>query len=226
MGAPVHLGLISGDQMLAVAALAESEGHDVRVTRQQNLVVTGIRDVDTATRVLSEIGFPVDANRLRSNAIGCTGEPHCNFAVAETKGRLATLIEHLEDRFGNQVSELRLHLDGCPHACGQHWVGDLGFQGTTVRDAEGKRHQGYDVLLRGALGPVAAIGRPVFRRVPTEELNEVVERLIVAWLDERSPGESFRAFCDRKTDDELGDLIGREPARSRRGDKTPDEEAA
>ena len=222
----MHLGLISGDQMLAVAELAASQGRDVRLTRQQNLVVTGIADVESASATLGEIGFPVDANRLRSNAIGCTGEPHCNFAVAETKGRLGTLIEHLEGRFGNEVSELRLHLDGCPHACGQHWVGDLGFQGTTVRDAEGKRHQGYDILLRGALGPVAAIGRPVFRRVPTEELNETVESLIVAWLDARAPGESFRAYCDRTTDDELGVLIGREPARSRRGAKDLEEEAA
>ena len=226
IGAPVHLGLISGDQMLAVADLAAAQGRDIRLTRQQNLIVTGIGDVDSATAALGEIGFPVDANRLRSNAIGCTGEPHCNFAVAETKGRLGTLIEHLEGRFGHDVSELRLHLDGCPHACGQHWVGDLGFQGTTVRDAEGKRHQGYDILLRGALGPVAAIGRPVFRRVPTEELNETVESLIVAWLDARAPGESFRAYCDRTTDDELGVLIGREPARSRRGAKDLEEEAA
>ena len=95
-----------------------------------------------------------------------------------------------------------------------------------MRDAQGKRHQGYDILLRGALGPVAAIGRPVFRRVPTEELDETVERLIVAWLEGRADGESFRSFCDRSTDDELGVLIGREPARSRRGEKTPDEEAA
>ncbi len=82
------------------------------------------------------------------------------------------------------------------------------------------------MLLRGALGPVAAIGRPVFRRVPSEELNETVERLIVAWLDERGSEESFRAYCDRKTDDELGALIGREPARSRRDPRTTDEEAA
>ena len=224
IGVPVHVGLVSGDQMLALAELAASDGRDVRVTRQQNLVLTGVRDVERASAQLSEIGFPVDTNRLRSNSIACTGEPHCNFAVAETKTRLATLIEHLEGRFGDTVSELRLHLDGCPHACGQHWVGDLGFQGTTVRDDEGKRRQAYDVLLRGALGPVAAIGRPVFRRVPTEELNETVERLIVAWLDNRGPTETFRAYCDRTSDDELGALIGREAARSRRGETT--EEAA
>ena len=139
--------------------------------------------------------------------------------------RLGSLIEHLEARFGDDASGLRLHLDGCPHACGQHWVGDLGFQGTTVRDAEGRRHQAYDVLLRGALGPNAAIGRPVFRRVPTEELDEMVEGLIVGWLDRRRGSESFRSFCDRHTDDELGVLIGREPARSRRGVETAEEAA-
>jgi sulfite reductase beta subunit-like hemoprotein len=226
LGVPVHLGLISGDQMLAVGGLAATQGRDARVTRQQNLVLTGIADVDAVSAALGGIGFPVDANRLRSNAIGCTGEPHCNFAVAETKTRLHGLVEHLEGRFGNEVSELRLHLDGCPHACGQHWVGDLGFQGTTVRDADGKRRQAYDVLLRGALGPRAAIGRPVFRRVPTEELDETVELLVAAWLEGRTDGESFRSYCDRTTDDELGILIGREPARSRRGETTPEEEAA
>src|SRR5262245_21804841 len=69
LGVPVHLGLISGDQMIAVAELAESYGRDVRVTRQQNLVVTGVADVEPVAATLGEIGFPVDANRLRSNAI-------------------------------------------------------------------------------------------------------------------------------------------------------------
>ena len=220
VGAPAHLGLVSGDQMIRLAGLAESVGGDVRITRQQNFVLTGVPDADLE-RVLQEldgIGFPVDANRLRAGSIGCTGEPHCNFAVTETKSRLGSLIEHLEGRFGDEVSGLRLNLDGCPHACGQHWVGDLGFQGTTVRDEEGKRRQAYDVLLRGALGPRAAIGRPVFRRVPTEELDDAVAGLIVGWLDGRLENESFRSFCDRRSDDELGELIGREPARSRRGE--------
>jgi ferredoxin-nitrite reductase len=225
VGVPVHLGLVSGDQMIAVAGLAGTG--DIRITRQQNLVLTGVADTELERTVaeLGTIGFPVDANRLRANSIGCTGEPHCNFAVTETKSRLGSLIEHLEARFGNDASGLRLHLDGCPHACGQHWVGDLGFQGTTVRDAEGRRHQAYDVLLRGALGPNAAIGRPVFRRVPTEELDEMVAGLIVGWLDRRRGSESFRSFCDRHTDDELGVLIGREPARSRRGVETAEEAA-
>jgi sulfite reductase beta subunit-like hemoprotein len=214
VGAPVHLGLASGDQMIAVADLAERFGGDVRLTRQQNLIVTGVPEerVDEVVAELGAIGFPLDVNPIRATAIGCTGEPHCNFSVTETKTRLDTLVQHLEQRFGNDVAGLRLHLDGCPHACAHHWVGDLGFQGTTVRDEKGKRRQAFDVFLRGGLGPRAAIARPVFRRVPTEELDETVDRLLSGWLGIRRDGEDFPAFCARMSDKELGILAGREPA--------------
>jgi ferredoxin-nitrite reductase len=217
IGVPVHLGLMSGDQMLAVADLAESVGGDARLTRQQNFVVTNVPEsrVDEAVGTLAEIGFPLDVNRVRATSLACTGEPHCNFAVTETKTRLDSLVRHLEARFGAEIENLKLHLDGCPHACAHHWVGDIGFQGTTVRDEQGQRRQAYDVFLRGGLGPKAAIARPVFRRVPTEELDVVVDRLVAGWLSARGPDEDFRGFCDRMSDEELGILAGREPARGR-----------
>jgi ferredoxin-nitrite reductase len=214
---PVPVGLVSGDQLVAVAELAGSLGGDVRLTRQQNLVVTGVPDgrIDETVATLADIGFPLDVNHLRAASIACTGEPHCNFSVTETKPRLDRLVQRLDARFGDEVAGLRLHLDGCPHACAQHWVGDLGFQGTTLRDDAGKRRQAYDVFLRGGLGSGAAIARPVFRRVPTEELDETVERLVNGWLTARDGAEEFRAFCERTSDEELGILVGREPARAR-----------
>ena len=154
-------------------------------------------------------------NHVRAASIACTGEPHCNFSVTETKSRLGELIERLEERFGADVAPLRLQLDGCPHACGQHWVADLGFQGTTARDEEGARRQAYDIFLRGGLGPGAAIGRPLFRRILTEELDRAVEGLIQGWLDQRVEDESFTDFCRRSSDEELGGFAGVEPAKQR-----------
>jgi sulfite reductase beta subunit-like hemoprotein len=217
IGVPVHLGLVSGEQMVAVADLAERVGGDVRITRLQNFVLAGVPEerVEEAVAELAGIGFPLDLNPVRAASLACTGEPHCNYSVTETKTRAGALIETLEARFGDQLEGLRLHLDGCPHACAQHWVGDLGFQGTTVRDENGKRRQAYDIFLRGGMGPGAAIARPVFRRVPTEELDTAVEGLVAGWLAARQPDESFHAFCDRSSDDELGVLAGREPAKKK-----------
>ena len=98
-------------------------------------------------------------------------------------------------------------------------MGDLGFQGSTVRNEEGVRRQAYDLLLRGGLGPDAAIARPVFRRVPAEELADTVTGLLDGWLEQRNGDESFRAFCDRSSDEELGFLAGQEPAKNRRDEK-------
>ena len=218
IGVPVKVGLLSGDQMVAVSELAAELGGDVRVTRQQNFVLTSVAAA-AAGRVgdrLAELDLPLTGNSLRAEAIACTGEPHCNFAVAETKSRLDVLVEHLEARFGEALAGLKLNLDGCPHACAHHWVGDLGFQGSTVRNEEGVRRQAYDLLLRGGLGRDAAIARPVFRRVPAEELADTVTGLLDGWLQQREGAESFRSFCDRLSDDELGLLAGREPARSRK----------
>jgi sulfite reductase beta subunit-like hemoprotein len=217
VGVPVHLGLISGDQMIQVADLAERVGADIRITRLQNFIVANVPEerLQEVTDGVAAIGFPIDANPVRGRSIACTGEPHCNFSVAETKSRLGRLIDSLEERFGEAIAPLHHNLDGSPHACAQHWVGDLGFQGTTARDDEGARHQAYDIFVRGGLGPGAAIGGSLFRRVPTEGLDDAVAGLISGWLDGRLPDESFTAFTRRLTDDELGALAGLEPARKR-----------
>jgi len=215
LGIPVHVGLLSGDQMLALADVAERVDGDLRVTRQQNIVVTGVAadDVDaTRASIEATTGLSFTVNPIRGGSIACTGEPHCNFSVTETKTRLDALIQGLERRFGDDVAPLRLALDGCPHACAHHWVGDIGFQGSTVRDDAGKRQQAYEIYLRGGLGADAAIGRALFRRVPTDELDGVVAGLVAGWLDGRQPDESFRAYTDRLSDAELGGLAGREPA--------------
>jgi sulfite reductase beta subunit-like hemoprotein len=215
VGVPVQLGLTTGDQLIAVANLVESFGGDIRLTRQQNLIVTGVSDVPGTVAQLGTLGLPLETNEVWANSIACTGEPHCNFSVGETKDRLRDLVQHLETTFGEQIAELRLHLDGCPHACAQHWVGDLGFQATTGKDADGNRIGAYDIFTRGSLGPVPQIGGSLFRRVPSERLESAVEGLVRGWLGGREDGETFTAFQRRLSDDELGALAGLEPAKKR-----------
>lgn len=206
-GFPVFLGLMSGDRMRAVADLAESFGGEIRFTRRQNFILSGIpgERVDEVVRKAADLGFPIDAGPLRGTSIACTGDPFCNYTVAETKGRVREIVEHLERVFGEKAASLRLNLDGCPHACAHHWIGDVGLQGTTLRERgpQGERLQGYDLFLRGGLARDAAIGRPVLKRVSAAEVHVVIENLVRAWIEGRQDDESIQNFFTRLTDDEI-----------------------
>jgi sulfite reductase beta subunit-like hemoprotein len=206
VGVPVPLGIVQAGQLRAIAELATDAGADVRLTKQQNAILANVPEarVGDVVAALAEIGFPVDANPLRATAIACTGEPHCNFAVTETKGRLQRILTHLEERWGDRLGGFSVNLDGCPHACALHWVGDVGLMGTTAREAVDGDRRAFDLFLRGGSGPLAAIGRPLVRRVPFPRVEETLDRLIGAWLDGRSgDDEPFRDFCIRTPDDEL-----------------------
>jgi sulfite reductase beta subunit-like hemoprotein len=207
IGFPVFLGQVRGEQTMQIADLAEEIGSDIRLARQQNFILTNIPDnrVNEVIQRVADIGFPLDVNRIRGASVGCTGEPLCNYAVAETKTKLAEIVERLEARFGRDVEGIKLGVDGCPHSCAHHWVSDIGLQGTTARgDTAGHdKLEAYEVYLRGGLGEHADIGRPVLRRVPSEEAPAYVERLVAAYLAEREEGESFQSFTKRKSDEEL-----------------------
>jgi len=211
-GFPVYLGLMSGEQMIGLADLAASYGGEIRLTRRQNFLLTGIPEarLDEVLAGPAALGFPVDAGGLRGLSIACTGDPFCNYTVAETKGKLQEIVEHLEAALGTAAAELKINLDGCPHACAHHWVGDIGLQGTTLRErgASGEKLHGYDLFLRGGLGRDAAIGRPVLRRVPGDEVHQVIERLFRAYLEGRGEGEPIQRFFARTSDEDLAAIAG------------------
>jgi ferredoxin-nitrite reductase len=210
IGFPAYLGRMSGEQMIRIAGIAESVGGDIRLTRQQNFIVANVpnTEVERVVAEVEEAGYPLEVNRLRATSLGCTGSPLCNYAVAETKVKLDEIVQHLEATFGREAEGIVVNVDGCPHACAQHWVADIGLQGSTLRtrDADGAslgKIEAYEIYLRGSLGEEAAIGRPLVRRVPHDEARFFVERLVGDYLRSRLPEETFRQYADRQTDEHL-----------------------
>jgi sulfite reductase beta subunit-like hemoprotein/molybdopterin converting factor small subunit len=211
-GFSVPMGWITGDQMIGVADLVEPFGGDIRLTRQQDLIVGNVPVADLGTMLegMQRLGMPITRNRVYGNSIACTSHRFCNYSVAETKGKLQEILEVLEDRYADAVEDLKLYVDGCPHACAHHWIGDIGLQGTTTKDAAtGRRVEAYDVTLRGGLGRAAQIGTPLLRRVPTDDIIDVITRLLDGWQAQRATlgdgaaGFGFRDFCDGRSDEEL-----------------------
>ncbi|MGH3745268.1 MAG: nitrite/sulfite reductase, partial [Mycobacteriales bacterium] len=169
VGVPVSSGRVSGTALERLADLVDDFGGDVRFTRQQNFIVGNVpaARVPDVTATLADLGHPVERGRAFARSLACTSHRFCNYSVAETKGKLESVLDQLSDHYGaEQIGDLAIHMDGCPHACAQHWVGEIGLQGTTTRvPGSEDRVEAYDITVGGGLGTRSAIGRRLLRRV-------------------------------------------------------------
>jgi sulfite reductase (ferredoxin) len=205
VGASVLRGRMTGEQLEAVAELAERFGSgSLRATVSQNLVIVDVPYAKTSelARELGQIGLHVEASPFWRGAIACTGTEFCKLAITETKGFTRWLVDELEERLPEFDQQLKLHTTGCPNGCGQHWIADIGLEGKKIK-YEGKLTDAYYFCLGGAVGEHAGIARPVGYRCPAPLVPEAIERLLRNYLGGRAPQESLRSWFARHSNDEL-----------------------
>ena len=220
LGATTLRGRFTGDQMIAVADIADRFGSGaLRCTNRQNIIVLDVPDgqVDEAAASLRDIGLPTEASTFRRGVISCTGMEFCKLAIVETKERAAELIEHLERRVGDIAGSLRINLNGCPNACAQYQVADIGLQGGIARLPDGRRVQGFILHIGGRLGADAGFARRVASKaMPADDARYAVERIVRAYAGERPADGTFAAWAAEQSDGRLAALAGvavaREPA--------------
>jgi sulfite reductase (ferredoxin) len=205
VGASVLRGRMTGEQLEAVAELAERFGSgSLRATVSQNLVIVDVPYGKTGelARELGQIGLHVDGSPFWRGAIACTGTEFCKLAIAETKGFTRWLVDELEERLPQFDQQLKLHVTGCPNGCGQHWIADIGLEGKKIK-FEGQLTDAFYFCLGGAVGQNAGVARPVGFRCPAPLVPEAIERLLRGYLAEREPEENLRSWFARHTNDEL-----------------------
>jgi sulfite reductase beta subunit-like hemoprotein len=220
LGATTLRGRFTGDQMIAVADIADRFGSGaVRCTNRQNVIVLDVPDaqVDEAAASLRDVGLPTEASTFRRGVISCTGMEFCKLAIVETKERAAELIDHLERRVGDIPGSLRINLNGCPNACAQYQVADIGLQGGIARLPDGRRVQGFILHIGGRLGQDAGFGRRVASKaMPADDARYAVERIVRAYAGERPADGTFAEWAAAQSDGRLAALAGiavaREPA--------------
>ncbi len=205
VGASVLRGRMTGEQLEAVAELAERFGSGrLRTTVAQNFIIIDVPYVKTGelAHELGQIGVRVEGSTFWRGAIACTGTEFCKLAISETKGFTRWLVEELEDRLPAFDQQLKLHVTGCPNGCGQHWIADIGLEGKKIK-FEGKLTDAYYFSLGGAVGQHAGIARTVGYRCAAPLVPDAIERLLRHYLDGRAPGENLRSWFARHSNDEL-----------------------
>jgi sulfite reductase (ferredoxin) len=161
----------------------------IRLTAQQNLILTGLEAPDRGLveDVLRAHGVPLSedlSNTLR-HSMACPAYPTCGLAVAEAERVLPELIRRIERlvaELGLAEEQISIRMTGCPNGCARPYLGDVGFVGTTL----GK----YDVFLGGDFEGTR-LNQLYAKNVPIGEIPELLRHPLQAYGQERLPGEGF-----------------------------------
>ncbi len=184
-------GDATGDQMRALADIAETFAHDeLRISHVQNVILPhvpkahlfqvwqALRDADLAT---ANIG-------LVSDIIACPGMDYCALATARSipvAQQISTRFEELKAE--HDVGPLQIKISGCINACGHHHVAHIGILGLDRAGAES-----YQITLGGDATETAAVGQRAGPGFSADDIVPAIERLVLGYLDLRDdPSEDF-----------------------------------
>jgi ferredoxin-nitrite reductase len=134
-------------------------------------------------------------SRFLSRTVSCTGNEFCNLAIVETKERAKSVAEYL-DHHVELDEDIRIHFVGCPNACGQKQIADIGLQGILMKTPEGMK-EAFEIAVGGILGPNAQFNEKLKGRVPADQVGPVLAHLIKFYKDHRSGRETFHQFFQR-----------------------------
>ncbi len=213
IGLVTPVGRLTVAQLHGIADLARRFGSGtIRLTVWQNLLVSDIPDaaIDDACAAIAALGLGWQASNIRGGLVACTGNAGCKFAASNTKRHAAELAKFLDDRIVVDAP-INIHLTGCHHSCAQHYVADIGLLGAKVERGE-DLIEGYDLHVGGGSGPEQKIGRMILPKVAADGIGPAVLALLVAWMRDRAPGETFQSYTARHDDVALAAIAQAEHA--------------
>jgi sulfite reductase (ferredoxin) len=213
VGASVLRGRLSGDQLHALADLAEKHGNGhLRATIMQNIVLVNIRNENVRALVadLNAIDLQVEVSPFWRGAIACTGTEFCKLAIAETKAFSKWLVSEMEERLPGFDQQIKLHVTGCTNSCGQHWIADIGLEGKKLKK-DGQIVDAFYFCVGGSIGKYAGAARALGFRAAADDCPDAIERLLRGYLFARESGEDLRSYFARTSDDDLRAQLSGQP---------------
>ena len=178
-------------QMRLIADLAEQYGHgDIRISHEQNVILPHVHkgDLPRIHAALVQAGLGTANVGLVSDIIACPGMDYCALATA----RSIPVAQEIATRFHaigleEEIGPLKIKISGCINACGHHHVGHIGILGLDRAGVEN-----YQITLGGSGAEDAAVGDKTGPGFAYDQVVPAVERILRAYLAERSsPEETF-----------------------------------
>ncbi len=181
-------GDLTHDQMDALADLSEryTQGRLV-VTHAQNLVLPDVKtdDLPALHAELVPLGLATANAGKLTDIICCPGLDYCTLANATSIPIAEAISARFDDiDYLNDIGDVSLKMSGCINACGHHHIGNIGVLGIDKRGEEF-----YQLMLGGAPGNDAAIGKILGPAFAKHEIVDAVDRVIQRYLSLRESAD-------------------------------------
>ncbi|MBM5815301.1 MAG: ferredoxin--nitrite reductase [Cyanobacteria bacterium K_Offshore_surface_m2_239] len=183
-GLNVPMGRLDAAAMADLAHLARTWGDgELRLTESQNVVISGVPNarLDALRAELDAPGrqraFRLKPGPLMAEAVSCTGNRFCGFALIPTKTTALAVVEELERRL-ELPHPVRTHWTGCPNACGQPYMGQIGLMGAKARQG-GQMVEAAKIFLDGSMDSHPRLADLHDKGVPLASLTDTLESLLV-----------------------------------------------
>ena len=180
LGLHVPMGRLDAAAMAELARLSRCYGSgELRLTEAQNVLIVNVPS-DRLEGLLAEPllqRFRPDPSALQAEAVSCTGNAYCSFALIPTKTTAQAVLDELEQRI-ELPHAVRLHWTGCPNACGQPYMGQIGLMGAKARK-DGEMVDAAKIYLGGSMDAEPKLAELHDKGVPISDLPDVLEQLLV-----------------------------------------------
>jgi sulfite reductase (NADPH) hemoprotein beta-component len=181
----------------ALLEVAQTGKANFIFTCNQNLILGDITEENKAIveQILDQYGIIAhteNASVIRKNAMACVALNTCPLALAEGQRYFPTLLSKIEpllEKHNLQNEEIIMRMTGCPNGCARPFAAEVGFVGTSYGH--------YNLHIGGdRLGE--RLNTKYRDNLDEEGILTELDFLFKTFSEERSNGESFGDFADRK----------------------------
>lgn len=210
VGIDVALGIVSPEQLIAIADLADHAGAiELGLTRNQNIIAIGLESglVETFITGLRRLGLDASGREHAfEDLVACFGSSTCAIGITDANA-LASEILDVQGEFSG-LPHLKIRISGCHNSCGHHHIADIGFHGI-AKKIDGKPAPHYQLHLGGSPTQHAITGPFIPARLAKDVLRALLADYATAQQMSASAHEtlSVRSWADALGKEGVRDVI-------------------
>lgn len=197
---PLRLGDVQNHDGVKLAEFLKPFGDNcIRLSLEQNVHLRNIPEqfAGNVFNFLQTMESLSMCPEIISNLITCTGADTCKLGLCLPRGAAPQITDRLLKSKLNldAMSDVNIHISGCPNSCGQHHAASLGFFGKVLRK-DGEMLPGYNILAGAILRDGEGQFAQKVEEVSAKDLPNFIEDLLTVYQSKQTNYPNFTTYIN------------------------------